>query len=119
MAVPLLRRDPVLDGTVVGHFLNTAVVRLSVLSAERFSSLIEQAKRHLSEAHAQGALPFSRLVDELHVHRSLAITPLCQVMFNQIPTFQPELYGNLRICLFDDGGRACLLRPLHERRRGS
>ncbi len=108
MAVPLLRRDPALDGTLIGHFMNTTVLRLSVSSAERFSSLIDQTQRQLSEAHAQGGLPFSRLVDFLQVQRSLAVTPLSQVMFCQLPTFAPELHGSLHVSLFDDGvGRAC------------
>lgn len=108
MAVPLLRREPSVDGALIGHFMNTAVIRLEVPTTKVFSALIEQAKRYLAEAHANGDLPLARLVDALRVHRSLANTPLCQVMFNQMPTFVPEVHGNLRVRPFDDVvGHAC------------
>jgi len=108
MAVPLLRREPLLDTALIGHFMNVVVIRLQVASSDAFSTLVEQAKRYLAEAQAQGDLPFSRLVDSLRVRRSLANTPLCQVMFNQLPTFRPQVRGKLRMRPFDDGvGRAC------------
>lgn len=93
--------------SMVGQFTNTAVIRLLVVSTGVFAGLIEQAKRVLAEAHANGDLPFASLVESLRVHRSLADTPLCQVMFNRLPTFAPARHGSLQVRSFDDEvGRA-------------
>lgn len=108
IAVPLRHRDLASDGTLIGHFMNTAVIRLHVSPADFFPALIEQAKRYLAEAYEQDDLPFSRLVESLRAPRSLAVTPLCQVMFNQLPTFVPQRCGELQVRSFDDAvGRAC------------
>lgn len=107
MAVPLRRQDRSLGEAFIGQLMNIAVIRLNVSSIDAFSTLIEQSKRYLAEARAHGDLPFSRLIDSLRVHRSLASTPLCQVMFNQWPAFEPEVYGELEVRPFDDAvGRA-------------
>lgn len=108
LAVPLPKREPSLDAALVGQFMNLVVIRLTVSSTDAFAMLIEHSKRYLAEADAHGDLPFSRLVDALRVPRSLANTPLCQVMFNELPVFSPEACGDLQLRWFDDAvGRAC------------
>ena len=109
IAVPLLRRAPSIESATLGQFMNTAVVRLQVISTDCFTDLVEQAKRFLEEARTHGDLPFARLVQSLQVARSRSLidTPLCQVSCNELPTFAPERRGELHIHPFDDAvGRA-------------
>ncbi len=88
--------------------MNTVVIRLTVSSTELFGSLIEQAARYLSEAQVNGDLAFSRLVKSLRVDRSLAGTPLSQVLFSELPYVETVRQGGLHIQAYNDAiGRAC------------
>ena len=73
------RHRPELEG-LIGFFVNTQVTRTDLSSNPTFIQLIEQTRKNLLEAHANQHVPFEKIVDELHVERSLSHSPLFQVM---------------------------------------
>ncbi|MES2316841.1 MAG: amino acid adenylation domain-containing protein [Pseudomonadota bacterium] len=67
---------------LVGLFVNTLVLRTGLQLESGFDVLLEQGKSSLLDAYASSELPFEQLVDALQPERSLAHTPLFQVMFS-------------------------------------
>ncbi|QSQ19553.1 amino acid adenylation domain-containing protein [Pyxidicoccus parkwayensis] len=75
------RSHPVTDD-VVGLFINTLVLRTRVDPRAPFSALLAQVRATALEAFAHQEAPFERVVEALHVERSLSHAPLFQVMFD-------------------------------------
>jgi amino acid adenylation domain-containing protein/non-ribosomal peptide synthase protein (TIGR01720 family) len=69
---------------LIGCFINTLALRVQGGSQSSFVELVQQVKIHALSAQAHQDLPFERLVETLHIERSLAHSPLFQVMFNLI-----------------------------------
>jgi FPC/CPF motif-containing protein YcgG len=102
IAVPLARRHPS-QSALIGQFTNTIVIPLRVVSTGTFGVLVEQTQRQWADAQAHGDLPFARLVESLRIPRSSAVAPLCQVQFNEWPSFAQEGYGPVQTQALDDG----------------
>ncbi len=82
---------------LIGMFVNTVPIRLQFASGMTFASLLAQVKSRTVDALTHQDVPFEKLVDELGVERSLAWSPLFQVMFiSHQPASAPPLPAGLR-----------------------
>jgi len=66
---------------LIGMFVNTVPIRLQISANATFASLLAQVKTRTVDALSNQDVPFEKLVDELGVERSLAWSPVFQVMF--------------------------------------
>jgi len=67
---------------LIGLFLNALVLRTDVSGNPSFRTLLARVRQGDLDAFQRHALPFETLVEALRPERSLAYTPIFQVMFN-------------------------------------
>ncbi|WP_406725048.1 amino acid adenylation domain-containing protein [Streptomyces sp. GD-15H] len=72
---------------VVGYFVNMLPMRLDADPQRAFTDLLSQARDITSEAHAHKDVPCADLVRSLVPRRDPAHSPLFQVTFNLLPTW--------------------------------
>ncbi|NKY51795.1 amino acid adenylation domain-containing protein [Nocardia vermiculata] len=72
------RGEPGLDD-LVGMFVNTLALRLTVDPGESFTELLDRTRDTDLQAFDHADVPFERVVEELNPHRSTAQHPLFQV----------------------------------------
>lgn len=68
--------------SLIGFFVNTAVIRANCDGTMSVSDFMQKQKSTILEAFEHQNLPFQLLVDELKVPRSLSINPVFQIMFS-------------------------------------
>jgi amino acid adenylation domain-containing protein len=95
IAIPALNRRPE-DSLLVGMFVNTAVVRVSIHDSQTFEELVRHHEQPVRDAVEDAEVPFDILVDALGLGGA-ARNPLAQVMFSvqelQMPYDRcPELH---------------------------
>ncbi|HEX2091995.1 MAG TPA: amino acid adenylation domain-containing protein, partial [Longimicrobiaceae bacterium] len=93
VGTPIAGRNRLETEGVIGLFVNTLVSRASLASDPTFRELLGQVREATLGAYQHQELPFEKLVEELGVERSLAYTPLVQVLF----TLQNNRRGELRL----------------------
>jgi len=82
VATPIAGRNrPELED-IIGCFINTLALRTNLSGDPTVAELLDQVRITTLEAYAYQDLPFEKLVEELHLERSINHHPLFQVMFN-------------------------------------
>lgn len=84
------RRQPELEG-LVGYFLNTLALRLSVDGGEKFADLLQRLRRATLEGIDQSDAPFEKVLEAVSPHRLAGVHPLYQVMYVFHPQRQQRL----------------------------
>ncbi|RQP21152.1 condensation domain-containing protein, partial [Piscinibacter terrae] len=96
IGTPVANRNRTELEPLIGLFVNTLALRVELDDASTVEDLLRQVKSRSLEAQQHQDLPFEQVVDIANPPRSLAHTPLFQVMFAwqnlQVGTLQlPEL----------------------------
>ena len=77
---PVANRNHAEVENLIGFFVNTLALRARIAPGLPFREALARARTAALGAYAHQELPFERLVDDLAVERSLAHSPLFQVM---------------------------------------
>ncbi|HTQ78615.1 MAG TPA: amino acid adenylation domain-containing protein, partial [Thermoanaerobaculia bacterium] len=93
IGMPVAGRNRLETEGLIGFFVNTLVLRAEIAPETSFLGLLTQLREALFEAHLHQEIPFEKLVESLEPERSLAYSPLFQVMF----TFENTPAANLAL----------------------
>ncbi|MDP9121854.1 MAG: amino acid adenylation domain-containing protein, partial [Acidobacteriota bacterium] len=91
VGTPVAGRNHLEIEGLIGFFVNTLVLRPDLSGDPRFTVLLSRVRGEAVSAFAHQDLPFEKLIEELVPERSLAYTPLLQVMFALQNTAVAEL----------------------------
>ncbi len=108
VGVPVAGRDRAEIEGLIGCFVNTLVLRGDLGDEPSFRELLRRVRATALAAYAHQEVPFDKLVEHLAPERSLAHTPLFQVMLSEqhLPS-GPIAVGGLSLSLLDlDHGAA-------------
>ena len=106
VGTPIAGRNWAETEGLVGLFINTLVVRGDVLGNPDYGELIARSRQAALGVFAHQEVPFEKLVENLQPQRSLAHSPIFQVMF-ALQNFPPRRFDlpGLEITVYQtDGG---------------
>jgi amino acid adenylation domain-containing protein len=95
VGVPVSGRTRPETEHLVGLFMNTLALRARMDDNPRFVELLDRVRRVTVGGLAHQELPFDRIVEMLHPVRSLAQSPVVQVMFALEEPAEPITTGGL------------------------
>jgi amino acid adenylation domain-containing protein len=81
IGTPVANRGRVEIESLIGFFVNTLVLRVDVSGRPTVGEVLERVKRQAIEAQQHQDIPFEQVVELVQPVRSLAHSPLFQVMF--------------------------------------
>jgi aspartate racemase len=81
VGTPVANRPTPAHEQLIGLFVSTLPIRSDLSEDPTFRELVAQVRENVIEAQAHGDLPFEKLVDELRPERSMAWSPIFQVVF--------------------------------------
>ncbi|HZI46197.1 MAG TPA: amino acid adenylation domain-containing protein, partial [Pyrinomonadaceae bacterium] len=102
VGTPIANRTRAQLEGLIGCFVNTLPLRVSLAGNPSFSELLKQVREVCLGAYAHQELPFEKLVEEIAPDRNLSHTPLFQVMFvlQNVPIEEVDLPG-LKLSVFE------------------
>ncbi|MEV4820395.1 amino acid adenylation domain-containing protein, partial [Micromonospora sp. NPDC049274] len=102
VVTPVANRPRVELETMVGFFVNSIVLRVDTSGSPTFRELVGRVRDLAQEGMAHGEVPFDSVVEAVDPERSLAHTPLAQVMFALVEDQAPEVdIAGLRVTALD------------------
>ena len=91
IGTPVANRGQKEIGDLIGFFVNTLVMRLNLSDSPSVNDLLEQTKAQALAALQHQDIPFEQVVELTHPVRSMAHSPLIQVIFAWQNTDQETL----------------------------
>ncbi|MBV9824058.1 MAG: amino acid adenylation domain-containing protein, partial [Actinobacteria bacterium] len=93
LGTPFANRNATELEDVIGHFINTVVLRTRVSGEQSFTGLLREVRAGVLSAYEHADQPFEQLVEALHPERHASYSPLFQVML----VLQNMPLGELRL----------------------
>jgi non-ribosomal peptide synthetase component F len=93
IGTPVANRGRVEIENLIGFFVNTLVMRVDVSGGPTVRELLARVKKQSVAAQQHQDIPFEQVVELVQPVRSLAHSPLFQVMFAWQDAIEPELPG--------------------------
>ncbi len=90
IGVPVANRTHEELESMIGILINSLPVRLSFPENTTFTEAIRMTSSKFLKAYDNQEVAFERLVEELKLKRNTSVTPIFQVQFNFLTTFQKE-----------------------------
>ncbi|MQL47570.1 amino acid adenylation domain-containing protein [Photorhabdus khanii] len=93
VAIPVANRGRYELEPLIGFFVNTLVLRIDLSDEPDGATLLARVKQTVLEAQDNQELPFEKVVEIVNPPRSMAYTPLYQVMFSWEENVKHEFPG--------------------------